>query len=58
MKSNRWPGLVPASIVIVAMILLWMAWIGARVALPDSEPARAAVSHSTPDSSCPEESRV
>ena len=36
MAPRRWPGIVPATIVVVAMLVVWMLWIGARVALPDS----------------------
>jgi hypothetical protein len=57
MKSKRWPGIVPATVVIVAMIMLWVVWIGGRVS-PDSTPARTAVSGSSSNSDCPEESRV
>jgi len=36
MAPRRWPGIVPATIVVVAMLVVWMLWIGARVALPES----------------------
>lgn len=36
MAPRRWPGIVPAAIVVVAMLVVWMLRVGARVALPDA----------------------
>jgi hypothetical protein len=46
MAPRRWPGIVPAIIVVVAMLVVWMLWIGARVALPDSVDATGAATGS------------
>jgi hypothetical protein len=46
MAPRRWPGIVPATIVVVAMLVVWMLWIGARVALPDSVDAIGAATGS------------
>jgi hypothetical protein len=46
MAPRRWPGIVAATIVVVAMLVVWMLWIGARVALPDSVDALGAAAGS------------
>jgi hypothetical protein len=46
MAPRRWPGIVPATIVVVAMLVVWMVWVGARVALPDSVGALGAATGS------------
>jgi hypothetical protein len=57
MTSKRWPGIVPAGLVVLAMILLWLVWIGGQVTAPNSATAGTTVSTSShPD--CPEEARV
>jgi hypothetical protein len=38
---KRWPGIVPATVLAVAMMLAWTQWVWSRVA--PAEPARSAV---------------
>jgi len=54
MAPRRWPGIVPAAIVVVAMLVVWMLWIGARVALPDSAGALGPAAVTAPAKECPE----
>jgi hypothetical protein len=59
MAPRRWPGIVPATIVVVAMLVVWMLWIGARVALPDSVgpvgSATGSAAVAAPDKECQQE---
>lgn len=52
---KRWPGIVPASVLAVAMVLAWTQWVWSRVA--PAEPARSTVvqthTSSAPRGDCP-----
>ena len=41
MVRKRWPGIVPVSLLVVALMLLWTQWVWSRVAPP--EPNRPVV---------------
>jgi hypothetical protein len=52
---KRWPGIVPASVLAVAMMLVWTQWVWSRVAPVEStKPAVLPTQTSAaPDDGCP-----